>query len=525
MMFMRKLGKSLDLDLRKLILLLIVFCVSTLFFVSLGVSYLIVKNQLISNSLAINSEYANKIALNTDNHFQNILKELKYSAQSLGKDFNNFALREAEVDRLKYQSDHYNSVVIGDAEGRLINFSPNILNIDRNKIQTTPGIQASLKNKKTYISSPYYSVKDNLIVFLSQPIFDKDNHYKGFIGSAIYLKQKNIINHLLTINYSYKKSYMYVIDQNNKIIFHPDTKRIGETVRNNTGLKYMQATKNGNIRLINSRGVDNLAGFSYIPSTKWLIVSQQPTNELLEQASTIIYKVTGGIFLFYLLIFYIVWRFALVISNPLHNLANMASLLNQPKIEERIKRINPWYYEVTKFKLSLLLSARKFSHKLTEMDHRINTDPLTGLLNRRGMQFFTKGMIDSKVPFSVLLIDIDHFKRINDTYGHDEGDEVLKTLAKIMLENFRKNDLCCRHGGEEFIVIIPNVNKQEVYESAERFRHAVETYIINNVGRITVSIGIASWPESSNSFTEVLKIADNNLYHAKNHGRNQVKHS
>ncbi|MGA5989119.1 sensor domain-containing diguanylate cyclase, partial [Escherichia coli] len=92
----------------------------------------------------------------------------------------------------------------------------------------------------------------------------------------------------------------------------------------------------------------------------------------------------------YLLIFYIVWRFALVISNPLHNLANMASLLNQPKIEERIKRINPWYYEVTKFKLSLLLSARKFSHKLTEMDHRINTDPLTGLLNRRGMQFFTK---------------------------------------------------------------------------------------------------------------------------------------
>ncbi len=161
---MRKLGKSLDLDLRKLILLLIVFCVSTLFFVSLGVSYLIVKNQLISNSLAINSEYANKIALNTDNHFQNILKELKYSAQSLGKDFNSFALREAEVDRLKYQSDHYNSVVIGDAEGRLINFSSNILNIDRNKIQTTPGIQASLKNKKTYISSPYYSVKDNLIV-------------------------------------------------------------------------------------------------------------------------------------------------------------------------------------------------------------------------------------------------------------------------------------------------------------------------------------------------------------------------
>lgn len=524
-MLNKKLRKSIDLDLRKLILILTVFCVSTLFLASLGVSYLIVKNQLINNSLVINSEYANKIALNTDNHFKNILKELEYSAKTLGENFDNFQAREAEVNRLKYQTNHYNSVSIGDTSGRLINFSPNILNIDRNKVQTTPGVRASLKQKKTYISSPYYSLTGNLIIFLSQPIFDKNNKYKGFIGSAIYLKQENIINQLLTINHSYKKSYMYVIDQDNKIIFHPDVKRIGETVSNNTGLEEMTTKQSGSLRLINSRGMDNLAGFSHISTTNWTIVSQQPTNELLKQASSIIYKVSGGILLFYLIIFYIVWRLSLFISSPLHSLANMASLLNQPKIEEKIKQINPWYYEVTKFKLSLLLSARKFSNKVSEMDQRINTDPLTGLLNRRGMQLFVERMMNTYSPFSVLLIDIDYFKKINDTLGHDKGDDVLKILAKIMLENFRKNDICCRYGGEEFIVIIPHANKQEVYESAERFRCIVENHAVDGVGKITISVGIASWPESSKDFTEVLKIADNYLYDAKNHGRNLVKHS
>ncbi|PSD34147.1 GGDEF domain-containing protein, partial [Acinetobacter radioresistens] len=125
----------------------------------------------------------------------------------------------------------------------------------------------------------------------------------------------------------------------------------------------------------------------------------------------------------------------------------------------------------------------------------------------------------------ILLIDIDRFKRVNDTYGHDIGDEVLKILAKLIQENFRKEDLCCRYGGEEFIVVIPNNNKQEIYESAERFRRIVEAFEINNVGRITISIGIASWPDSAEEFTQVLKIADNNLYYAKNNGRNQIKYS
>lgn len=516
--------KKLSLNLRKLILFLAIFSVSSLFIISLVISYQIVKKQLINNSLSLNSQYANKIAMSTDNHFKNIFIELEYSAKILGKKYNNEEEREAEVERLKMQSNYYNSVVIGDPLGRLINYSPNILNIDKTKVQTTLGIKSSIKSKKPYVSTPYRSVKNNMIIFISHPIYNEKNKYKGFIGSAIYLKEKNVINQLLTTNEGYRKSYMYVIDKNGQIIFHPDHKRIGEIVKNNSGLEYIKKNKNGTIRLINSRGVDNLAGFAHIKTTDWIIVSQQPTLELLNQANSIIYKVSIGIFIFYLLIFYIVWKFSFYIASPLHKLASIAGSLDQSETSNEIKSIAPWYYEIVKFKLSLLLSMRRFSLKINEMDYHINRDPLTGLMNRRGLNFAIDKQLNMNSFFSILLIDIDFFKKINDTYGHDQGDLVLKSLADIMQKNFRKNDVCCRYGGEEFIVLIPDVSKGEAYESAERFRKAIEQQFIENVGYITISIGIAFWPESSKDISEVFRIADKQLYEAKNSGRNCIRY-
>ncbi len=362
-----------------------------------------------------------------------------------------------------------------------------------------------------------------MIVFISYPIFDEKKRYRGFVGSAIYLKEKNVINQLLSNNETYRKSYMYVIDKNDKLIFHPDHERIGEIIKNNTGLDYIKKQNHGKIRLINSRGVDNLAGFSHVKTTNWIIVSQQPTKQLLKQANSIIYKVSAGIFIFYLLIFYIVWKCSFFIASPLHKLANMASSLHQPEASREIKNINPWYYEIVKFKRALLLSVNHFSKKINEMDYFINTDPLTGLMNRRGMHLSIDQKIALKTPFSILLIDIDFFKRVNDTYGHAEGDLVLKNIAEIMQKNFRKDDVCCRYGGEEFIVIVPDVTQQDVYESAERFRREVEAQSIEKVGSITVSIGIASWPEASEDISEVFILADKKLYEAKNSGRNCVR--
>ncbi len=147
------------LNLRKLILILTILAVSALFVISLLISYSILKQELIENSLSINYEYASKIALNTDGQFQTALDELKYSAEVIGKSFNNETVRASEVDRLRRQSHHFNTVVICNSKGIIVEYTPDYLNLSKQQVQMSLGTQESLKNKQSYVSPPYYSVK------------------------------------------------------------------------------------------------------------------------------------------------------------------------------------------------------------------------------------------------------------------------------------------------------------------------------------------------------------------------------
>ncbi|TCH63724.1 sensor domain-containing diguanylate cyclase [Acinetobacter sp. ANC 4862] len=521
---MKQILLALKLNLRKLILISTIISVSCLFIVSVFILNYVIKEQLIQNSLSVNAKYASKVATSADQHFGDMLNELKYSADLLGQDFSNHQLTQEEVRRIKNQSNKFNSVLIVDKQTRIVSFEPKSLNLNTQILYKTVGITESLKHKTTYISSPYWSVKHNLVVLLSQPIYDQNKNYRGMMGGTIYLQKNNLIQKMLSTEYDFKKSYMYVIDQDNRIIFHPDHSRIGEKIINNNGLDYMVRTRMGSVRLINSRGVENLAGFAYIPSVNWIVVSQQPTEELLKQANAILLKVSIIIFIFYFFIFFIVWRMSRFISSPLNSLAKMASMLNQPDIQDKIKQVDPWYFEVLKFRTSLLLSSQAFSEKITELREHVNTDPLTGLYNRRGMQIFLKELVSLGRSFAVLAIDIDFFKNVNDSYGHDQGDTVLKTLAHFMKNNFRDEDICCRIGGEEFIVLMMTSDSKVAYNAAERLRKTIESSNINSIGPVTISVGMAFWPKNSDDVTEIFKMADNKLYQAKNSGRNCIRY-
>lgn len=338
-MKLKKLIFCLKLNLRKLILFLAIFSIAILFIASLFVNYSIQKKELLDTSLSVNMEYATKIAQKTDSQIQTVLKQLNYSATLLGDSFNDEQFKQLEVDRLKFQSNYFDSVIISDKYGHVLNYSPSKIAINKNVVNTTLGFKQSIETKNTVITSPYYSIKNNLIVFISQPIFDKDKKYLGFIGGAIYLKEKNIINELLTLSFNYKDSYMYVLDSNRKIIFHPDASRIGTLATDNTGLNYMTSHMIGKIRLINSKGVDNLAGFARVSHTNWIIVSQQPTHKLLEKVPYLIYKIIAYMLGFYILIFLIIWKISYYISAPLNRLATMASHLNNPETATQIKDV------------------------------------------------------------------------------------------------------------------------------------------------------------------------------------------
>lgn len=160
-----------------------------------------------------------------------------------------------------------------------------------------------------------------------------------------------------------------------------------------------------------------------------------------------------------------------------------------------------------------------------EIERIATIDQLTGIYNRHKFEeLFTLESERSRrfsQPLSLILIDIDHFKSVNDTYGHDIGDAVLVQLATTVQENIRKIDVFARWGGEEFLVLCPSTDRENVREFAEKLRAAVEKTLFPVVGKITISMGVSLF-NPDDSFSELFKRADQGLYYAKEHGRNQV---
>jgi two-component system, cell cycle response regulator len=159
------------------------------------------------------------------------------------------------------------------------------------------------------------------------------------------------------------------------------------------------------------------------------------------------------------------------------------------------------------------------------------TDQLTGLHNRRYMESQLKALLDRMQrggqPVSVLIADIDHFKRVNDLFGHDAGDDVIRQFSERLASNFRPRDLACRFGGEEFVVIMPDTLPEDAMQIAERLRMAVASapfYIGRNREQleVTCSVGVTVGNQISDIPETVLKRADQALYSAKQCGRNRV---
>jgi two-component system cell cycle response regulator len=160
------------------------------------------------------------------------------------------------------------------------------------------------------------------------------------------------------------------------------------------------------------------------------------------------------------------------------------------------------------------------------------TDPLTGLFNRRYMEtqvaMLAQEAVSEERPFALLVADIDLFKAINDTHGHDVGDRVLTELGERMRANLRSIDLPCRIGGEEFMIALPDTDMRAACEVAERLRRAVDGKPFEGGAKpgplsLTISVGVAAREDSSDTLEHMLKRADEALYRAKREGRNRVQ--
>jgi len=157
----------------------------------------------------------------------------------------------------------------------------------------------------------------------------------------------------------------------------------------------------------------------------------------------------------------------------------------------------------------------------------VNRDHLTGVFHRRHYDTYAPDVLKSGLeksnPVSFLVIDIDYFKAVNDRLGHQTGDEVLKTIARLLQENLRSEDHLYRYGGEEFVLICDRMDGEAAFALAERIRRIIERFsTIYLPEKVTVSIGVASAPEDGRTIRALFEKADSRLYQAKSSGRNRV---
>jgi len=177
--------------------------------------------------------------------------------------------------------------------------------------------------------------------------------------------------------------------------------------------------------------------------------------------------------------------------------------------------------------LSLALANLRLRDELRQQAIR---DPITKLFNRRYMEEtlireMSRAQRNNQ-PLSVIMIDIDHFKEFNDTFGHEAGDLVLQSLAKFLSTRVRGSDVACRYGGEEFTLILPSATLELARKRAEQIREGIQSIQVKyggqTLGPITLSLGVAVFPDHGVTGEAILQLADAALYRAKQTGRNRV---
>lgn len=179
-------------------------------------------------------------------------------------------------------------------------------------------------------------------------------------------------------------------------------------------------------------------------------------------------------------------------------------------------------------KLERLVAERteKLNVLVKELERQAKTDPLTGLFNRIKLDEMLavehQTLAQDMTPYSIALIDIDHFKLINDQYGHYVGDDVLKKIAEVLLDHFDDGQSVGRWGGEEFLVILPNTQQSDAAQCIENLRAKIEVCRFSGIERLTISAGIAQ-AQSDETIKTLFNRVDTALYAAKEQGRNRVE--
>ncbi|MDR0207591.1 MAG: sensor domain-containing diguanylate cyclase [Pseudomonas putida] len=511
---------STFIGLRGLILILVLLAVLATLCNGLFVAYGVQRDALVHSALEANRAYAFKVASSIDEFLRSVHERLDYSSRLLGSEFTSARVLRREAVRLQAQDSELDAVLIVDAQGKILEAYPDMPDIVGS---TAPSkeVHQALVERRPLVSHVYTAATGQLVVFVSQPVFDPKGTFLGIVGGSVHLEQHGVM-HTLIGAHQLKGSLAFVADDNRRLLYHPDRQRIGEVLTSSAPVDAALQGKQGQMQAVSYQGVPMLAGFAQVDGAHWAVVAQQPRaqalaplRELMRQM--IVKLIPAGMFGLVLILIG-----TMLITRPLRQLARQAEHLFAPDTATRLCTIKAWYAEAAAIRQALSMGVQLLQQQLGSLTQAADSDPLTGLANRRAMNAALAALDQAGHPYAALALDIDHFKRVNDTFGHDVGDQALRHIARLIAECSRAGDLACRAGGEEFCLLLPHTDLASAGEIAERIRMTIATTPIDPVGTLTISIGVACREQETPSSQSILKRADERLYRAKQTGRNRV---
>ncbi|WP_025707174.1 sensor domain-containing diguanylate cyclase [Paenibacillus graminis] len=500
---------------------LVVLLTSTIL---LTASYHSKKKSLIETTLNLNQANADRMSRTMDSLFRSMRSSMAYSADKLSR---LDVLPSGEVDDylelMRKSSTYFNSILLVGADGIVRNTSPATLGMEGKPIKSPWALEA-LGLKSPYLSEPYTAVSTGrMIIFMSEPVYAPDKHYLGQLGGTIYLQDNNILNMIFgnTDDIDASGSYYYIVSSSGHLLFHPDKERINEDVSGNEVVRELMKGNSGQREALNLRGVQLLAGYSSVQANGWGIVVVSPVSFIQKELWSQIRTTLAYTLIPFAVLLLLAVLLAHQLAQPFVMLADLMSRVGKGKAE--LPELKPhWNREADLLTKAVTIAWSNIQKHTDQLTQAAMTDILTGLANRRSLELTMNQWIAAQFSFSVIVLDVDKFKFVNDTYGHLAGDEVLKQVAGILKMSIRPGDVCCRYGGEEFVVLLPRTKPSDAYTVAERIRKTLEASEVPLAVKVTSSQGIAHYPSHGNTLEELLQQADRAMYSAKGRGRNRT---
>jgi diguanylate cyclase (GGDEF)-like protein len=370
------------------------------------------------------------------------------------------------------------------------------------------------------VSSAYTSRSGHLVLFISQPVIRASGEFLGVIGGSVYLSQQSALHSLISSHFHNAGTLVFIVDSNRRVLYHPSQQRIGEIFERNQAVDLALRGEYGALQTPDQEQM--LAGYAPVAGTGLAVIAEQPRERTLAPLTELMGQTLIGMLPAGIIGFGLILAGTHLIVRPLRQLSITAKQLMAPEAEAQLLNVQAWYRDAAAIRRALLGGVRLLQQTLGRLHREAQSDALTGLANRRAMNAFLELLTETEQPYAVLALDIDHFKRVNDVFGHDVGDQVLKYVADILKNNSRASDLACRSGGEEFIVIMPDTPIAVAETIAQRIREYLASDQVPTVGSLTLSAGVACQDDQTQSAEAVLKLADERLYQAKQQGRNRV---